>query len=349
MSEIEVRVLSEDEHGLWDEIVERSPQATLTHKYDWLKIIEKHTDSKILLFAGYLGNEIIAAIPLFYRGKVFNKTLSSPISAAMIQNLGPVFPDYDTLKQDKREFYFREFQKELDTYIDTEIRPNKISIITAPNLLDVRPYIWNGYQVIPRYNYVKDIENLEEIWNGFKKQLRKNIEKAEKAGLTVEEEGLDGYNLIIQLLSERLDKQDIEFPTSEGYLLDLYNKFYPDNLKIFIARLKGEPVTGIIVTAYRNKLSIWVGATQTDLKGIYPVDLLQWKIVEWGNKHGYKYCEILGANMPSISYFKSRYNFDLEIYFDVQRGDVIAEIFELAHKSMIKTSRRINGVIDRRS
>ena len=100
-----------------------------------------------------------------------------------------------------------------------------------------------------------------------------------------------------------------------------------------------EPITGIIVTTYRDKISIWVGATQTDLKGIYPVDLLQWKIIEWGNKNGYKYCEILGANMPSISYFKSRYNFDLEIYFYVRKADSIRQMirpFEAVKQSLVQ-------------
>jgi lipid II:glycine glycyltransferase (peptidoglycan interpeptide bridge formation enzyme) len=65
---------------------------------------------------------------------------------------------------------------------------------------------------------------------------------------------------------------------------------------------------------------IWVGATQANLKGLYPVDLLQWKIIEWGHENGFKHCEILGANMPSISYFKSRYNFDLNIYYSVEKS-----------------------------
>lgn len=323
MSEIEVRALKEDEYELWDDLVERSPHATVTHKLDWLKIIEKHTNSKLYLFAGYLGNEIVAAIPFFYRKRHFIRTLSSPVDGAMIQNLGPIVPDYDTLKQDKREFYFREFQKGLDESINNGLKPNIISIATPPNLLDARPYVWNNYQVVPKYNYIKDIKDLDEVWEGFKKQLRKNIRNAEKAGLVVEEGGSEEYNFIIRSLSNRLDEQDVDFPTSKEYLIDLFNAFYPKNLKVFIARLNGEPITGIIATAYRDKLSIWVGATQVDLKGIYPVDLIQWKIIEWGNKNGYRYCEILGANMPSISYFKSRYNFDLEIYFNVKKADMM--------------------------
>ncbi|HOV81917.1 MAG TPA: GNAT family N-acetyltransferase [Methanothrix sp.] len=337
MSKIEVRPLKEDEYGLWNDIVERSPHATVTHELDWLKIIEKHSGSKLYLFTGNLGNEIVAAIPFFYRRKHFIRTLSSPIGGAMIQNLGPIIPDYDTLKQDKREFYFREFQKELDECIKKELKPNIISIVTPPNLLDARPYVWNNYQVVPRYNYIKNIENLDEVQEGLKKQLRKNIKNAEKAGLIVEEGGSEEYNFIINSVSNRLDEQDIDFSTSKEYLLDIYNRYYPENLKVFIARLNGELITGIIVTAYRDKLSIWVGATQVDLKGIYPVDLIQWKIIEWGNKNGYKFCEILGANMPSISYFKSRYNFDLEIYFSINRAD-------MRTSGMIKSFQMMKGL-----
>lgn len=344
MSEIVVRTLNEDEYGLWDDLVERSPHATVVHKYDWLKIIEEHTNSKLYLFVGYLGNEIVAAIPFFCRKKYFTKSLLSPINTAMIQNLGPIIPNYDDLKQDKREFYFREFQKELDKALERDIKPNSISITTPPNLLDARPYVWNNYQVTPKYNYIKNIENLQEVWKGFKKQLRKNIENAEKVGIVIEEGGLEEYNFIIDSLSKRLDEQETVIPATKGYFLALFNRFHPEHIKIFIAKLHEEPITGIIVTTYRDKISIWVGATQTDLRGIYPVDLLQWKIIEWGNENGYKYCEILGANMPSISYFKSRYNFDLQIYFNVLKKDSMIQIirpFEVARQSWNRINRML--------
>jgi len=319
ISEIKITTLADDEYGIWDDIVQRSPQATVFHQLNWLKIIEKHTQSKLYLFVGSLGNQTIAAIPFFYRKQGIFKTLSSPLGGSMVQNLGPIFPDYESLKQNKREFYFREFCKELNEFLVKKIKPNFISITTSPNLLDARPFIWTGYEVNPKYNYVQNITNLDIIWHGFKKQLRKNIEKAEHEGFIIDQVGLEGYQFIIESLSQRLHQQEIGFPASKEYLLDIFNAYYPGNLEIFIAKINGVPMTGIVVTKFRNTLSIWIGATQTELKGIYPVDLLQWKIIEWGNKNGYEKCEILGANIPSISYFKSRYNFDLEIYYSVQK------------------------------
>jgi len=334
MSEIEVRELKKENYELWDELVENSPQGTIFHKLDWLKIVEKHTKSKLSLFTGYLGNEIIAAIPFFYHRSFFLKTLSSPVGSTMIQNLGPLIPNYDDLKQDKREYYFREFQKELDKYIYSKIKPHVITITTSPNLIDVRPYIWTNYQVTPKYNYIKNIENLDWIWNDFKKRLRKNIVNAEKNGVEIEEGDLNSYNFIIQSLSGRLEEQESKLPVSNVYMLDLYHKFYPNNLKVFISKYEGKQVGGIIFTTYKDKVSIWVGATRANLKGLYPVDLLQWKIIEWGHENGFKYCEILGANMPSISYFKSRYNFDLNIYYSVEKSSttfkVVTNVYKVA-------------------
>ena len=135
MSAIEVRELKKDEYKMWDELAENSPQGMIFHSSDWLKIVEKHTNSKLYLFAGYLGNEIIAAIPFFYHRRFFLKTLSSPVGSAMIQNLGPIIPNYDDLKQDKREFYFREFQ----TLTSNHFREH----IQSKCLIQIHHLLWN--------------------------------------------------------------------------------------------------------------------------------------------------------------------------------------------------------------
>jgi len=119
------------------------------------------------------------------------------------------------------------------------------------------------------------------------------------------------------------------------------HSFYPNNLNVFISKYEGKQVGRIIFTTYKDKISIWVGATRANLKGLYPVDFLQWKIIEWGHKNGFKYCEILGANMPSISYFKSRYNFDLDLYYSVKKSSIKYKIITKAYKILRGAERMI--------
>ncbi|WP_042705934.1 GNAT family N-acetyltransferase [Methanomicrobium mobile] len=318
MSTVTIKILNENEKERWDDIVKRSPHSTPVHLYDWLKIIETYTNTKLYLFVGYIGDEIVAAIPLFYSKKHFFKILSSPPANVVIQNLGLIIPEYNSLKQDKREYYFREFMTEFNKYLAKTIKPDVVSIVTPPGLVDARPYNWNNYIVTPKYNYVCDISDLEIVWKNFKKTLRKNIEKASKLKFSIEEGDIYEYIKIYEFVVKRLSDQGRDATTPCEYFRSLYQTISKDTLKNFVAKLDGEVVTGIIVFGYHEKISIWVGATQVNMPGLYPVDLLQWEIIKWASDHGYKYCEILGANTQSISYFKSRYNFDLEIYYSAE-------------------------------
>ena len=117
MSTITIKALNEDEYKIWDAIIDRSPQGTIFHTVEWLKIIAKHTHSQLYLLIGYFGNEPVAAMPFFYHKQNFLKIVSSPLGSTLIPHLGPVFPDYNAHKQSKREFYFREFQKGFDEFI----------------------------------------------------------------------------------------------------------------------------------------------------------------------------------------------------------------------------------------
>lgn len=339
MTVVEIKELSPDNSDFWDNIVEISPQGTLFHKIHFLKIVEKYTNSTLHCFAGYIGNELVAAVPFFSKKRYSMTVFLSPIESAFIQNLGPIFPNYDGLKQDKKEYYFREFQCELDAYLDKNFHITKITLTTSPHLIDARPFVWNNYQIIPKYNYIKNISNLLTVWTDFKKQLRKNIEKADKSGVVIREGGLEDLQKIQNSLLNRLNEQNINLKISSNYLTELYNFFHPNNLKIFVAEYKDEFVTGIIVIVYKNKISIWIGAIQTDLKGLYPVDLLHWKIIEWGHNNGYEFCEIFGANMPTISYFKSKYNFDLDIYWHATKNK---------RSDFIKKCKNCLGIIKKR-
>lgn len=319
MSKIIIRRLSTQDFSKWDSLVNNSPQGTIFHNSRWLQIAEKHSSSNLYLLVGYIGDEIIAGIPLFFIKRKGSNELFSPIGSGMIQHLGPVIKNYNDLKQNKREYYFVEFQKALDNYLNIKFKPKRVSIVTSPNLNDARPYIWNGYTIIPKYNYSADITELSTIWSGFKKELRKNILNAEKVNITIEMGGITEFKNVVESLSQRLGEQKRNLPVSMDYMLDLYNSFGREEINVMVANKMGKQVSGIIFTTYKDRISIWVGATKADIKGIYPVDLLQWKIMEWGNKNGFKYCDILGANMQTNSFFKSRYNFHLDPYFHVQK------------------------------
>ena len=55
------------------------------------------------------------------------------------------------------------------------------------------------------------------------------------------------------------------------YLHTIYQKFYPDNLKIFVAEYNGQRVSGCYYLVFKNGLYLWVGIPKTGLAGISPM------------------------------------------------------------------------------
>ena len=186
---IELKVASDRDAEKWDNIVETSPHGTIFHKWNWLKIAEKYTKSKLYPIIGYKGDSPIGIFPLFYFRKILLKSVFSPPPHTAMPYLGPVMTNYDELKQDKKEMNSIEFQKRIDEFINEKLNANYVYVSLPPGLLDTRQFKWNNYQVEPEFGYIMDIsKGAEYVWNKlFSRKLRQDINRAVRRGVTIEE------------------------------------------------------------------------------------------------------------------------------------------------------------------
>lgn len=335
---IEVRIAENDELKNWDRLVEASPHGSIFHTWKWLKIIEKHTGSKLYPLIGLKGTTPIGIFPLFYQKKFLVKTVFSPPPQVAVPYLGPALVDYDKLKQDKKESIFIEFQKRVDEFIFSEIKPNYTLISSPLGLLDSRPFKWTGYLIEPMYNYLIDLsEGVDHVWYGFQKQLRIDTKKTERKGVHVEEGFKEELEILYESLSDRYEEQNRILPLPKKYLLNLYYSFHPQNLRIFVAKYQAEVVGGLIALCYKDKLSLWVGIPKTNLGGVYPNDLVQWEAIKWACEHDLKYYELMGGNTLRLCHYKSKYNPDLSIYFSARKySSIMSKLAETAYIRLLK-------------
>ena len=239
---IELKVASEEETEEWDKLVENSPYGTIFHTWEWLKIAEKQTNSKLYPLIGYKGTEPVGVYPLFLIKKKGIKLVFSPPSNTLLLYLGPAFVNFDRMKQSRRESLFAEFQTEVDEFVTSELKGNYARIRTAPGLLDSRPLRWSGYEVEPLYTYMIDLnKGVDYVWTGLNRKLRVSIEKTKKEGVSVEMGAKEDLEFIRSSLYTRFEKQGLK--PSKGYykeyLAELYDAFYPENMKRFVAKYKG--------------------------------------------------------------------------------------------------------------
>jgi len=322
----------------WNKLVEKSSYGTIFHRWEWLKIVEKHTKSKLYPVIGYKNETPVGIYPFYYQKKKLVKFIFSPPPKSLLMYMGPAVIDSNNfLKQDKRELRLIELHKATYEFMKS-LGYDYIRIRTSPGLIDARPFLWTGFCVEPLYTYVINLDrSIKHIWENLNKELRRNINKAKKSGVIIEEGSREELYLLDELLKKRFIEQGVslKYRDYKRYLGDLYNEFYPQSLRIFVAKYDGEIVTGQIITCYKDKISLWAGSPKTNLLRGTPTELLQWEIIRWAHENGFKYCEIMAGDDPRLRHFKAKFNPELVVWFSATKCSpkymILEKVAKLIH------------------
>lgn len=301
----------------WDDVVFSSSYGTIFHTIEWLKVVHDQLDAEFLPLMFYKGTQLVAIYPIFIQKQGMIKIALSPPSRSYMLYLGPVIADYESLKQDKKESTYIQIQQQMDDYI-FQIKGCKYARIrSSPGLFDSRPLRWAGYTIDPYYTYRIDLtKGIDLVWEHFDRKLRVEINKAVREGVTVRAGDKEDLVFIHDSLFNRYLQQGIKPVNYKIFLLELYARFYPDNMKIFVAEYKGQRIGGTINLCFKNIMYLWVGIPKTDLAGISANDLIQWEAIKWAQTNGLEYYEEMDAgDDPRLRYFKSKYNPDLVIWY----------------------------------
>lgn len=314
---LNVSIATQDDAERWDTAVQSALHGTLFHTWKWLKIVEKHTNTTLFPLMCYKGTTLVAIYPIFIQDKKFVKLAFSPPSRAYLLYLGPVIIGYESLKQDKKESIFILVQEDVDRFLFSELGCNFVRIRSSPRLSDPRPLRWAGYLVEPLFTYRINLsQGAEYVFDQFDRKLRIDIKKAEREGIVVEEGGRADLEYLFNSLATRMKDQGFDTTGTFEYLSDLFDTFHPFNMKVYVATHQGRRVGGMIALAYGDVMYLWVGIPKSDLKGISPNDLVQWKAIKWACENGLKYYELMDAgDNPRLRFYKSKYNPDVAIWY----------------------------------
>lgn len=158
---------------------------------------------------------------------------------------------------------------------------------------------------------------LDELYQNIHKHSgQKNIQRAIKKGITVEqvnENSISDYN---ELINESKNESDsIELRRYWWHLLQ------PFGYSIFIAKKDGIPVGGLGFS-YMNNFIIESGVARSKIdfdEKLNAQDLIKWKIIEWGVKNKMKYYNLAGFN----PYPTSKKEEGIKRYKEKWGGDIV--------------------------
>jgi hypothetical protein len=332
---------------IWDEFVEASRYGLLFHRWDFLKIIEKHSGYKLLPYGIYEGNTLICLFPMFLRHYRGLKLLFSPPPQTAIPYLGMVLsPDYDTLKQRKKESYMNTIVEETRLELK-KISPNCSIFTMSPGILDLRSFKWGGYGIESLFSYTINLERPEnEILGGFGKDCRERIRKFNRVNATLTESRDLGtyYDQSKKLYGE----QGLNLPLlPQRYLEEIMKKF-PENITMYFLERDGEVIDIEGVYAYKDNFKLLFGASRIEEKYHGNQEYSTWELIKKAKKDGYRQFEIVGANTKRIRNYQSKFNPSLSMYFSVSRYDAVGHLGEWFYMNFVRKKLTITTALKHR-
>jgi hypothetical protein len=313
-----------EDKKIWDRFVDDSPYAALSHKWDFLKIAEKHSGYKLRTYGFYKSDKLLGIYPLFFKRIKGLKLAYSPPPNRGMPNLGfVVSKEYDDLKQSKKESFLNFFLGEIETEI-RKYSPDYMLVYTVPNFPDMRFFKWNGYDVLPKYTYVVDLTRpLEEIWDNFHKDVKRCVKLANGYGLELRTS--NDISTLHERQERRYREKAANFSMDGEYLKEVF-KAYPDNTKVYyVYNNRGEVVSGMNSQEYNGRFMLWMGIARAKE---HANEFLIWKVMEKARSEGFKKFEIAGADEEHLNQFKSRFSPSLETWYRISKMSLFGKAAE---------------------
>lgn len=322
MSEYKSYILSENEIDVWDEFVDKSPYGTIFHKYEWLKIAEEHAGMKFLPVAVNKGNTVVSLLPLFIKNKYGFRLLLSPPNSCAIPHLGPVF----NIPATNRYVYEKTYINIIDAiieFVEVKLGFDYIRIIHTPQIFDIRPYLWEKYNVNPNFTYILNLKNKnEEIYKKFYTSIRNNIKNAKKNRDILISHCMEHSYDTLSLVKERYSEQNRSFKVSENYIKNLMNSSFAQNIESVSLIHNGNLIAGTIDLMDRNHICSWLGTVNRKMNITGAGELLLWETLKEYRNKGYTTYDLVGANTRHLCDYKAKFGPDLVQYFVVYKASV---------------------------
>jgi hypothetical protein len=345
---VSLRRITSDEGARWDALVDASPTGTVFHSWAWVSTIAKHSWQTIFgktitprfhpLIAEYEGKDI-GLIPLYeFKGPYTTYVFSPPPHSALTY-LGPCLNFPENIKQTSWERLHKGFQNSVEEYMKG-LKANCIRIRTPPGFKDPRPYLWQGYEVTPLYNYVTDLHRpVERIFNESEPNFRNKIRRTEREGYTIREGGFEDVKRLYEQVKARYAEQSLPMNINFEYLKDLWENLKPGRLKATVIEKDGKYVCASLEAHYRGRVLGWIGNPKVQSSSGSPNDLLMWEIVKRASTGGNSEYENIWANEERLNPFKTKMNPRVEHYYSIVRMSPLMSLaYTLRHNLLRRES-----------
>lgn len=258
----------------------------------WLTVWKEQPDREVFAHPDYArlfareGDRVVAAVQHSPRGVILFPLIVRPLASEWWAG-GESHWDAATPYGYGGPFRWGEVNTELfwDTFDRWANSQFLVTVFARRSLFSEQVLPWRGELEFKCHNVVRSLElDAETLWMDYEQKVRKNVQKARRAGLrvTVDTEGrhLDDF---LEIYRETMQRRGAEeaylFPRS--FFETIINKL--TGCFAFFLTHKGEvAVSAELVLCSAENLYSFLGGTRESAFADRPNDLLKHEIIEWG-------------------------------------------------------------------
>ena len=282
---ISIKVTDNFEKEKYDSFVSSNPYTSIFQSLEMAEVYKKNIDTEPLILVAINENngEILAS--LLAKKMQAKKGFLSSFSVHSTIRGGPIFKNTED-GVEAISFLLKEYNNLANKWgpLYTRIHP----LFDTPQIIS--EYHKNEYEYSVWNNFLINLNRpVEDVWRDLDKYKRKNVNRAIKKGLCIEEINEKSivpvfYEFLSQNYTER--KQPLEDISNFEAIFDI---LIPKGMaKLFVAKFKDEYAAMRLVLLYKGVVYDWYTGDSKKFLSLYPNDLLVWHILKWGVENGFQ-------------------------------------------------------------
>jgi len=324
-----VRSLKVDEYEKWDNFVDESPQGTVFHKSYWLKASGK----RFKIYGCFKGGNLVAGFPIVSRLRFGIKCGVHPY---LTPYLGILF------KENKTKYISRmSEEKNMSRVIAKKIKEDfgKINFSFSPLIVDLQPFIWEGFSSSVKYTYLLNLTDLEKVWEDMGDSRRNDIRRAEKDKISIELS--DNFEKTFALVEKTFQRQKIK-PTFRADALT-YNEVlkHRKQCQAFLAKDKKGDNIAVVYIVWDSKRSYYLLGGYDPKKRHHGVSALaMWEAIKFTKERlGLNEFDFEGSMIQPVEQYFRKFGGKLTPYYSVAWIKPFLKVI-LSLKKMVGSSLR---------
>lgn len=291
----------------WDRFQAAAIGATPFSSRSWLDCAAAASDAETVMLGAYHRDQLVAGVAGCRQGRGWRRRYGTP---DLLPHTGLLFRPSDTVRPAHLESERNGAAQALIGHLQST--GPQIHLAHAPAVTDPRPFLWSGWEVVPRSTYWIDLPATRtDVWDGFERRTRTAIRKAEKAGYRLDS-AHDSAELR-RLYGQVYGGED-HAPVAGSVVEAMAGRALEEGLARGHRVVSSEGDTAAVVLFAQDDtcLYAWVAGADPAHRDSGAASLLYWKVIEQTERQRF---DFVGANLPSVALFKRGFGGQLVTYY----------------------------------